>query len=520
MTDAIQKLYQTDHLVRPAIPPRSRLYHLAPMGVGTANTESLTSYLMRLAQAHRVTVRKLAVHEIMPLLDRSCTQSSVSGIVAQHSRLLNGLGTQARTWVQALEELTLRDDLRFLTMLTWNQVLASSKLLRVYRAWCPACYNIWRQAGQAIYDPLLWALQVVTVCPSHQQFLQSRCPHPGCQRRLYPLASQGRPGFCPYCKGWLGATSAQQPLGEGLFDQAQDKQQFADAEAVGALIATAPALVTPPPRERIAQRITGYVNQFGQGKTGLLRRRLGLPPNRLLGWKNGRTVPQLKLLLDLCRRLDVSPCSFLTEPVELEEQQPSAPGSGVVLSGELSVGGTVPDRKRIQAALETALASDEEPPPAIRAVAARLQIAPNTLCRLCPELCQAIVKRCQAHRAAKKAAWRQALEAILDCDEVPPPSMQAVAQRLGCHQQSLRAHFPELARAISARYLAHRRAQAQQNQQRRCDEVRRLTFMLHQQGIYPSQHRVAARLSIPANFLYAQVRAAWHDALRELGLES
>jgi len=57
-------------LSRPALPPRSRLYHLEPIGIGTPYVESLTGYVARLAQAHRVDVRKLIVVEILPLMGR------------------------------------------------------------------------------------------------------------------------------------------------------------------------------------------------------------------------------------------------------------------------------------------------------------------------------------------------------------------------------------------------------------------------------------------------------------------
>ena len=49
-----------------APPPRSRLYHLEPIGIGTPEVESLSSYLNRLAQAHCVTVNTLIAHELLP----------------------------------------------------------------------------------------------------------------------------------------------------------------------------------------------------------------------------------------------------------------------------------------------------------------------------------------------------------------------------------------------------------------------------------------------------------------------
>lgn len=60
-------------LTLPAMPLRSRLYPLKPIGVGTPLVESLTSYLTRLAYAHCVPVTKLAEVEIAPLLNKSGT---------------------------------------------------------------------------------------------------------------------------------------------------------------------------------------------------------------------------------------------------------------------------------------------------------------------------------------------------------------------------------------------------------------------------------------------------------------
>ena len=49
------------------------------------------------------------------------------------TQALNGFGTLARDWVQALETLTRRSDLRFLTLLPWSQVLTFKGLFRCAR---------------------------------------------------------------------------------------------------------------------------------------------------------------------------------------------------------------------------------------------------------------------------------------------------------------------------------------------------------------------------------------------------
>src|SRR2546426_11940697 len=91
-----------------APPPRSRLYSLEPIGIGTPEVESLSSYLNRLAQAHCVTVTTLMAHELLPHIGTppplrahpAPTPPRAGGRgVSQHlARQLNGLGRIAATW--------------------------------------------------------------------------------------------------------------------------------------------------------------------------------------------------------------------------------------------------------------------------------------------------------------------------------------------------------------------------------------------------------------------------------------
>jgi hypothetical protein len=68
------------------MPPRSRLYSLQPMAIGTQHVESLSSYIMRVAEAHTVSVRTLILKEIFPDLSTMPTNTHFSGL---HS--LNGV---------------------------------------------------------------------------------------------------------------------------------------------------------------------------------------------------------------------------------------------------------------------------------------------------------------------------------------------------------------------------------------------------------------------------------------------
>jgi len=76
MTAPHLPLYETwDALESPPM-VHSRLYALEPMGIGTAQVESLTSYLGRLAVAHRVSMSKLMMEEIAPVFRPPKTRAS------------------------------------------------------------------------------------------------------------------------------------------------------------------------------------------------------------------------------------------------------------------------------------------------------------------------------------------------------------------------------------------------------------------------------------------------------------
>jgi hypothetical protein len=113
------------------------------------------------------------------------------------------------------------------------------------------------------------------------------------------------------------------------------------------------------------------------------------------------------------------------------------------------------------------------------------------------------------------AGARQVLKATLKRKK--PPSLYAVARRLGCTPSILQKKLPELSRAISARYLEYRKAQGQRTRERLIAEVREVTLQLHEGGQYPSQPKVMSRLRQPGSIRNLEVHRTWRETLRELG---
>jgi transcriptional regulator with XRE-family HTH domain len=433
---------ETWDLRLPAYPPHSRLYALEPLGMGTSNIESLTSYLTRLARAHSVSLRTLLIQELLPLLERdylsNASGNTISSFWKEAARALNGTGLLARDWTRALESLTLRTDLRFLTLLPWASVLTQQRLLRSTRAWCPDCFKEWQAAGQPIYEPLLWNVNAISMCPRHQRPLLERCPYPDCEATLPVLASYFRPGYCLKCSRWLGVTAY--PANISQTSELWHWQIWV-AKTVGELISHNMDLAVTPHLGNILHLIAFSGQQVADGRMQNLAERLQLSRRTLNAWKLGVQVPQIESLMRLCYCCGVSLYDLFTSRPET-----------------LNLG-----KMRIHSL---------------------------------PDIPNPTKKR--RHRTPFDAAYvRQSLEAALACEEQPPSSMRTVAKRLEYSPRELREHFPALCQAISNRRKNYYETRREQKLLQWKEQVRQAMLELHSQGEYPSIRRIRSLLSEP-----------------------
>ena len=209
-----------EELELPNIPKRSRLHHLEPIAICTPYVEGLISYICRLAEIHCVSPRILIQKEILPSFRESYSLGvgEIYALKKDEDTLLvsslpkppyrknpNEYGLLAWQYLEGLKSLTLRLDLQALIIPEAGRALSGMierELGRDFRAWCPKCFQTWRDAEQPIYEPLLWSIASVTVCPCHCNLLQTRCPH--CQKKQRPLTARTYVARCSQCSSWLG----------------------------------------------------------------------------------------------------------------------------------------------------------------------------------------------------------------------------------------------------------------------------------------------------------------------------
>lgn len=438
------------------MPPRSQLYCMAPLGVGTVEVESLTSYIQRLAWAYRVNPRVLVAEVIFPHLnDRYYADSNHLGSFSRtRSMSINGIGEVAQDWANILEQLTMRSDLRFLTLRSWADGLPVWGLQRQTPKFCPACYEEWREQKQPVYQPLLWTLQAVTICPRHAQPLVEHCPV--CQKPQSAIAPRRQLGYCTQCQTWLG--SKQKKEGSCIDDHDLLEWQTWVVSAVEELSLASRAFGSLPWSE-LSKGMTACVQAVGGGRAfGRLMKASKMVAS---SWLNEQRTPSFSYVLEMSYVLNVSPLQLITvEPEKLKERL-------------------------------LAEAPYRQPP---------------------------CTKQCLPASRGDVLSMHPFLQKVLH-GEIGPLPVRHVARQLGVGEKFLVGRFPQECAQITAQYRIYRAERAKWRVTQECEEVRRAVLTLDNQEGVLSRSQVTALLSNPNILRRPEGKAMWQALCRERGLE-
>jgi hypothetical protein len=459
------------HLDTEATPlsPRSRLFRLEPIGIGTPDVECLTSYVTRLAAEHCVSPRKLLCKEVLAPAGKATIHYSTSSIFS--ASLINGMGQLATLTVDTLERMTLRNDLRYMTMLGWRNVLSTHLLLRTKKAWCPICYEELLNEGRPIYDPLIWSFKLISLCPRHHEPLRRTCPH--CKSNLPFLTTLSYPGFCSKCQAWLGTTVNEGIQGKkNSVDASIKPRQISEAHSTGQLLSFAVKSDSPPSLSDLTINLGKYVEQRANGSINLFSVLVDIWSGTIRRLLVEETKLSLKMLCQLSSRLNISPHELLFNRDSKEilgDRRLTFKQNALHTSNRSEAQKTThvyikeARLNRIAAwdQAENALlaACKEDPPPSLKAVVQRFGRHTDTVKRYFPKQCEQIFSRYWEYRnnshpphAKVRTTLRRALK------EQPPPSLQSVLRRLGCRDTGAYYYknYSDLCFAVSHRYKTYR----------------------------------------------------------------
>ena len=449
----MQQVFESWDLAPRPMRPRSRLYAPAPEGIGTAFVESLSGYVIRLAEAHAVSTADLVHREL---------SRRTSPPLVFYSHGINGLGERATRWVETLESITCRSDLRYLTLLPLKELLPNRLLLRTRRAWCPECYQGMAVRG-TVYEPLLWYLKPVEACPRHCRILATTCSH--CYRSLRPLYATSRTGRCFHCGIELGCPAARTT--DETSDRIPTEYQLWVADAMGQLLAQAPQARPETLADRVRGVLEAYTDQFAEGTRAIVAKTVQCSCNAFSDWFYGNWRPRTDNLLRAWYQLKLPVFVIFSPhgpaPLLGEESQTKV---------KIERAREVSPRRRRERILKGLLAAlDEQPPPSLPEVARRLGYATTDRLRAADRArCTQIVinhrrwRRSQGWSISgtkpicKPSQVRGVLEDHLGAEGRISPLHQIAASLGYSDDGQLRSKFPELCRALSAK-IARQRAE-------------------------------------------------------------
>jgi hypothetical protein len=274
-----------------------------------------------------------------------------------------------------------------------------------------------------------------------------------CKRKIPWLVWRGLPGYCPFCRQWLGNLHV---LAEE--SDVNRSQQLWITEQMETILALAPVLEVFPVRDRIYEVLMHFCQQTNQGRLKPFARSLNLPWGTVAGWIYRKEIPRLETLLSICTTWGISLRTCLLDEMATLSVYPAKEASDLL---------------------------KEKPQPITRG----FWNTPQT---------------------------RQTLETALASNENPPPSINEVSMQIGCYSKTLRKYFPELCHAISIRYLQYVHERKQAAVEYHCEEVRQAAWQIVAQGKRPTRNKLATVLAKPGILRSPKIRKAWQSVLSEI----
>lgn len=317
---------------------------------GSAQVESLTSYVCGVARANRLSRCQLL---------KTLFADDAAGCLVDSRLFRNGnahtFNSCGRTQKRLLRELaraTSRKDLAQTCLSSLERAVDLTGAIARARRWCGPCFLDSRRKGERVSDMLAWHFADLEICPLHRVALADRCPRCKAPQSWLPLS--GALDVCVRCGSWLGFELALEQL-DAHPQLAYQKWLLGSIEEL--LLA----------RDQLSSSVTGTecarFLQAIRAPGDLLHkdfaRRLRLSKSTLLRWLRNEKRPALAQWMRLCAGLNISPTLTLIDPDLAGAQQsldlrPAGIGTPVAPQRARRIGMTASVQARVRRHLDTA----------------------------------------------------------------------------------------------------------------------------------------------------------------------
>lgn len=214
-----------------------KLFPIEVCGSGTAEVESLPSYIHRIAHSHGV-----YVGELLRFADRQVRKDStyrgrlekIPTYIQNHEILRSN--KLSHYLVDVFEHLT-RQPLSgtYASVLNRAFTRSSYEILKGFR-WCPECIGEMTALGEEPYFKLIWQFQAIKSCPIHRGQFMQECGFCGCTQTSYKKARNL--ALCQQCGKSLafrkqkicvnGLLPSWEELGQDILELIKDIQKYGE----------------------------------------------------------------------------------------------------------------------------------------------------------------------------------------------------------------------------------------------------------------------------------------------------
>lgn len=281
--------------------PRSVLHALQPLGLGSAEVESLLSYFCRLAASHSTSTLSLS---------RAVAQRFEHDVEEQFDwfqRQISGIGDSALTWSSALSALTSIPRLDRLTFLPWRNVIAQGGLPIVSKGqFCPHCLAEDGVNGGTPYFRLAWESKAVTVCHTHHVRLEQHCPCCG-KDNVRHAAALVVPGWCTKCGAFLGRDVSQAST-----DHAIEPVELWRARQMHEMLRVQQQFTHDPRRSALVDAIQHIIAEMDGGQGARFAKRVGISKGTVHYWLQSDKLPTLETSMQVASQSGIGVVQLLT----------------------------------------------------------------------------------------------------------------------------------------------------------------------------------------------------------------
>jgi len=284
------------------------LFRTTPLGVGSDGVESFSSYIVRLASVHGLSVNEFrAILLNRYLADPGCIDERVRSKYAIPN--LANLVRPTDFSYQMVDLVEMATGERVLSLLTFhalgNEFGRQRAVFRQEIAWCPLCLSDQIDSGQALHLKLAWSIKEYSVCHIHGCLVVQQCP--ACNGDQNSLRMRRSFGECTRCGNSL--------VGRGVFTPEATQLRVYVQDLIGLI-----AGINENPGEKLSYHAA---MRCLDGVYSEIRRRekaLGLsevvPQDELHSILYGTTELTLPVLRRLAYRLDLDLYQLLSGRLE------------------------------------------------------------------------------------------------------------------------------------------------------------------------------------------------------------